>query len=181
LSIGFLLISCDKYELDDIELQLYDAYNLGDSLNFKSIYSGKIYRYVIVNRENNFHSWSDDLNGNRRWATVTCKSLDTIDNTEPNSINRIDVIVIGKSKSGTSINIQFEGFLYSTTSGLGQINNSDTLLINTSKYSDYYNLRDQTKSQNHKVYVTNLIWQIKYGIIECELNNGDIWIRNNIK
>jgi len=171
------IISCKKYKLSKFEKELYEIYNVGDTLTFESIKTGNIIRYVITDKTNEIYS---NFDTRERLVTVNYRNVDKPLNTDPNNTYKPEIFSIYNNKYGYSIHIAFNLFGRFYENNFGTIK-TDTLSYLNKKYSDYYTLTNTSNiNEGLETKLLTIYWQKKYGIVKYDLLNGDSYVRTNI-
>ncbi len=180
LFIGFISCNDNPYDLNKCELACYNAYNIGDTLIFKSVKKGNIKKYLITDKYTNETREQNNLydESNLRSAYVTCHDMDVpIDKNSQNEKGNL-LMIWNDHNGGYNINIGLVEYFGWYSDSLGILNHTDTLNYFNKKIIDYYVL--QTSRTDTGYTITKMIWQQKIGIIRYDLKNGDSYIRTNV-
>jgi hypothetical protein len=142
-----------------------NSYNVGDTLQFQSLLTGKIKTYIITNKQDYIGRVGDISSHRAHLGEIIWKDLDNSD------AKGQDVFVdIRNSKNGNEIFLN-GGYL---PDNFGPLNKTDTLFINNKKIIDYF-----------KVTILNsggdeIIWQQKYGLVKYNYLNNEAFVRINM-
>jgi len=171
------LFSCRKFEFNQVEKDMIDVYNVGDTLVFKSIKTGLFKRFIISNKSNSIYKGQS---GKIRQMNVSFRDIDDPNITIKGYQDPILLSII-KRKDKTVILLDFYKFLGEYSNNFEEINTVDTISYWNNKYFNYYKLHNETTSNDKVHYDTEyLYWQKQYGIIKFDLRNGDSFVRTNI-
>lgn len=171
---SIILISCKKYEFSVFEQQLYDIYNVGDTLVFVSIKTEKIVTYVITDKTNYVSRHFSD--GRYREVEVNYRDVDKP--IDPSNDYKPKLFGFLNNKYGYYNTVLFNDFYGRYENTFGTLK-TDTISFFDKKYSDYYTLKPTTMT-NPEDSTTVIYWQKKYGIVKFDLNNGDSYVRTNV-
>jgi hypothetical protein len=171
VTLFFIMASCGKEEEFTGETKsIYDAYNPGDTLVFKSIKTGDSITYAITRKTNDIKSLPPSLESRETSASIFYKDV--------------------TNNSGESRLVEITSFYYNVfltfgdyeklffNQNFGPLNGSDTIHLFARKMIDYYTLYDDQPGANQKIQT--IVWQQKYGIIKYDLSDGDSYVRTNI-
>ena len=165
------MISCSKLKLNTTEQQLFDVYNIEDTLIFQSLQTGTFRHFKIIDKRNDnppvIATFSEGSGFDRsRDAIIQYLDLDYGSNQS--------ILDIENSRKSETIRSRFEGFQGSfSTSALDseRTKSTDTLNYLGKKIINYYIFSDNIS--------TILIWQKKYGIV-MYISAGEKFVRTNI-
>jgi hypothetical protein len=145
-----------------------NSYNVGDTLQFQSLLTGKIETYVITEKQN-YMGRVGDINSHRaHLGEILCKDLNSTDATGQ------DLFVdIRNSKKGNYIYLSGAGDL---PDNFGELNKTDTLFINNKKIIDYYRVLPINSYGNNY----EIIWQQKYGLVKYNRSPIEVMVRINM-
>ena len=165
IALLLFLISCRKFKFSQAETIIMNTYNVGDTLKFQSLLTGKIKTYVITEKQD-YIGREGDINSHRaHFGKIVWKDLD-----HKNATGQDIFVEITNSKNGNDIFLN-GGYL---PDNFGSLNKTDTLLVNNKKIIDYY-----------KVTILNsggdeIIWQQKYGLVKYNYINNEVFVRINM-
>jgi hypothetical protein len=169
------LVSCRKFKFTDVENEMIQVYTVGDTLVFKSIKTGVLERFVIMNK-NIDYSTNGALSFVRKHAAIV-SYRDLKDPAFTNSGYQYNYMFsFVRSKKYNSIDFSFKYSDISCQTNLGIVNNTDTLYYLNKKIIDYYVLTDTINSDT----LARIYWQKKYGIVKYDYRNGDSYVRINM-
>ena len=165
------IISCSKLKLNNTEQQLFDVYNIEDTLIFQSLQTGKIRHFKIIDKRNYnppvFATFSEG-SGTDRSRDAIIRYLDLDNGSNPS------ILDIQNRRKSEIISSNFEGFqgVFSTSAlDSERTKSTDTLNYLGKKIINYYMFSDNNS--------TILIWQKKYGIV-MYIHAGEKFVRTNI-
>jgi hypothetical protein len=188
LGIIIATFSCKKYELTSIQSILYDTYNVGDSLIFKSVKTDSVEKYLINYKENISHTPGETFlpfGSTQRYAVIdlclkySSSDCHVVTNGEPILSNA--QIVFTNEKGGNYINIYFKGFQGQYKNKLGMLNQNDSIIVINKIFKNYYELNSTSNCIDSSYSCAiKIIWQQKYGIVKFDLKDGDSYVRINV-
>ena len=144
-----------------------NSYNVGDTLTFQSLKTGKIETNIITKKENFMGTSGDLLGYPARIGRIYWRDIkDKYQNG-----NVVFVSIDNSIMHGTNIFVNNIGKL---PKSFGYLNKTDTLLINNRKVIDYYKVN---RGGDHFEF----IWQQKYGLVKFYRNKDDVYVRINIR
>jgi len=174
LSTLLILASCNKYELNRFQRDVFNTYSVGDTLVFQSTKTNELRYFVITYKYNIIDK--NIIDGNYREAEIQYRDLSKPINTDKSNTYRPTIVSMGSNQYGDYIFVKFNDFFESYNDNFGLINITDTIRVLNKKIINYYTLNN-TDNRDSTI---KIIWQKKYGIVQFDLRKGESFVRVNI-
>ena len=168
-----LCISCKKavFEFNDEEKAIYTIYNVGDTLQFESVTTGKKNVFIIMKKTSDLAT-NGSFNKFRYGEIYYRNILDAL-YTDSRFVYP-DIIQMTKFKKSHATEVDFEGFFNSyPDDNFGVLNSIDTISYYNQRIINYYTLISQFNN-------LTIIWHPKYGVVKYNDKTGESFIRTNI-
>ena len=156
LLILLILFSCRKFKFNEVENEMLQVYSIGDTLIFKSVKTGDIENFVIMDKTNDIESLAPLSFARKHNARIKYRNIKNPAYTNPGYQYSALLYIENEHKYNDIV----VGINYSHIrchNDLGTINKTDTLFCFNKKIIDYYTLNDTDKPDT----ISKIIWQKK--------------------
>lgn len=155
-------------------MALLNTYKIGDTLSFKSIKSGSVRKYKILDIENSSNGFSEAHFGAQQYGRIKYARINF------NGVEEWEVLKMFKDKMETKIILTFGAFYSEHNGGFDNLNTSDSIVIRGKSFKDYYEIAKHDLSTAYEDSdLVKIYWKQNLGIIKFDLKNGDSFIRVN--
>jgi len=175
LIILIATISCKKYNLSDNENEILNVYTVGDTLNFKSLKTGKTETYIIMDKTNKLELEGGFSYSKYRFASISYRNIKDYSIYVDQGYSYPEMISIYNGKRSNSLWLKW-GMWEEYENNFGTLNSKDTIYFLNKKIIDYYTLN----SKDERDSTIKIIWQKSNGIVKYDFRNGDSYVRTNI-